>query len=334
MDAGEYGLGADDRVLQKTPAAFDVSVWEFFWPLVEGATVVLARPGGHRDPGYLAGLIRARRITTLHFVPSMLAAFTQALESDTEHPGWAASLRRVFCSGEALTGAQAANWSELTSRSGHAPVPLHNLYGPTEAAVDVTSFAYRQDSGPGPAVPIGRPVWNTRLHVLDPFLRQVPDGVAGELHLAGVQLARGYHDRPGTTAERFVADPFGGPGERMYRTGDLVRRRADGAVEYLGRTDRQVKIRGNRIELGEIEAALAALPGVARGAVIVRDGALAGYAVPAPGTVLDTDALRAALAEALPAPMVPGTVLALDTLPLTPSGKLDQNALPSAAPAP
>ncbi|WP_442815404.1 amino acid adenylation domain-containing protein [Streptomyces sp. NBC_01324] len=331
---GEYGLGADDRVLQKTPAAFDVSVWEFFWPLVEGATVVLARPGGHRDPGYLAGLIRARRITTLHFVPSMLAAFTQALESDTEHPGWAASLRRVFCSGEALTGAQAANWSELTSRSGHAPVPLHNLYGPTEAAVDVTSFAYRQDSGPGPAVPIGRPVWNTRLHVLDPFLRQVPDGVAGELHLAGVQLARGYHDRPGTTAERFVADPFGGPGERMYRTGDLVRRRADGAVEYLGRTDRQVKIRGNRIELGEIEAALAALPGVARGAVIVRDGALAGYAVPAPGTVLDTDALRAALAEALPAPMVPGTVLALDTLPLTPSGKLDQNALPSAAPAP
>ncbi|WUX23604.1 amino acid adenylation domain-containing protein [Streptomyces sp. NBC_01438] len=333
---GEYGLGADDRVLQKTPAAFDVSVWEFFWPLVEGATVVLARPGGHRDPGYLAGLIRARRITTLHFVPSMLAAFTQALESDTEHPDWAASLRRAFCSGEALTGAQAANWSELTARSGRSPVPLHNLYGPTEAAVDVTSFAYVPDGdgGSGPAVPIGRPVWNTRLHVLDPFLRQVPDGVAGELYLAGVQLARGYHDRPGTTAERFVADPFGGPGERMYRTGDLVRRRADGAVEYLGRTDRQVKIRGNRIELGEIEAVLAALPGVARGTVIVRDGALAGYAVPAPGTVLDTDALRAALAEALPAPMVPGTVLALDTLPLTPSGKLDQNALPSPAPAP
>ncbi|NED81891.1 amino acid adenylation domain-containing protein, partial [Streptomyces sp. SID11233] len=333
---GEYGLGADDRVLQKTPAAFDVSVWEFFWPLAQGATVVLARPGGHRDPGYLAGLIRARRITTLHFVPSMLTAFTQALESDTEHPHWASSLRRAFCSGEALTGAQAANWSDLTARSGRVPVPLHNLYGPTEAAVDVTSFACAHDGdiGSGPAVPIGRPVWNTRLHVLDPFLRQVPDGVAGELYLAGVQLARGYHDRPGTTAERFVADPFGGPGTRMYRTGDLVRRRADGAVEYLGRTDRQVKIRGNRIELGEIEAALAALPGVARGAVIVRDGALAGYAVPVPGTALDTDALRAALAEALPAPMVPGTVLALETLPLTPSGKLDQNALPSAAPAP
>ncbi|MFG2595291.1 amino acid adenylation domain-containing protein [Streptomyces sp. NPDC048462] len=331
---GEYGLGADDRVLQKTPAAFDVSVWEFFWPLLEGATVVLARPGGHRDPGYLAGLIRTRRITTLHFVPSMLAAFTQALDSAADHPDWAASLRRVFCSGEALTGAQAAHWSELTSRSGRPPVPLHNLYGPTEAAVDVTSFAYVHDGGPEPAVPIGRPVWNTRLHVLDPYLRQVPDGVPGELYLAGVQLARGYHDRPGTTAERFVADPFGGPGERMYRTGDLVRRRADGAVEYLGRTDRQVKIRGNRIEPGEIEAALAALPGVARAAVTVRDGALAGYAVPVPGAVLDTDALRAALAGALPAPMVPGTVLVLDTLPLTPNGKLDQNALPSAAPVP
>ncbi|MFJ6462467.1 amino acid adenylation domain-containing protein [Streptomyces sp. NPDC091387] len=332
---GEYGLGADDRVLQKTPAAFDVSVWEFFWPLVEGATVVLARPGGHRDPGYLAGLIRARRITMLHFVPSMLAAFTQALESATDHPDWAASLRRVFCSGEALTAAQAGNWSELTARSGRAPVPLHNLYGPTEAAVDVTSYDYDHgaDGDAGAAVAIGRPVWNTRLHVLDPFLRQVPDGVPGELYLAGVQLARGYHDRPGTTAERFVADPFGGPGERMYRTGDLVRRRTDGAVEYLGRTDRQVKIRGNRIELGEIEAALAGLPGVARAAVIVRDGALAGYAVAGAGTVLDTEALRAALADVLPAPMVPGAVLALDELPLTPSGKLDQNALPSAAPA-
>ncbi|MEU8626066.1 amino acid adenylation domain-containing protein [Streptomyces sp. NPDC048669] len=332
---GEYGLGADDRVLQKTPAAFDVSVWEFFWPLVEGATVVLARPGGHRDPGYLAGLIRARRITTLHFVPSMLAAFTRALESATDHPDWAASLRRVFCSGEALTGAQAGDWSELTSRSGRPPVPLHNLYGPTEAAVDVTSYEYDHDheGDARPAVAIGRPVWNTRLHVLDPFLRQVPDGVPGELYLAGVQLARGYHDRPGTTAERFVADPFGGPGERMYRTGDLVRRRTDGAVEYLGRTDRQVKIRGNRVELGEIEAALAGLPGVARAAVIVRDGALAGYAVPGTGTVLDTEALRAALAGVLPAPMVPGTVLALDELPLTPSGKLDQNALPSVAPA-
>ncbi|MCX4679849.1 amino acid adenylation domain-containing protein [Streptomyces sp. NBC_01433] len=325
---GEYGLTPDDRVLQKTPASFDVSVWEFFWPLVEGATVVLARPDGHRDPAYLAELIHARRITTTHFVPSMLAAFTQVMETAPGLPDWAASLRRVFCSGEALTSAGARRWWELTSRSGRGPVPLHNLYGPTEAAVDVTSFAY--EGGSEPAVPIGRPVWNTRLYVLDAFLRPVPDGVPGELYLAGVQLARAYHDRPGLTAERFVADPFGTPGERMYRTGDLVRRRADGAVEYLGRTDRQVKIRGNRVELGEIEAALADLPGVALAAVTVRDGVLVGYVAPAPGTPHpDTGRLRAALAEALPATMVPGAVVALDELPLTPSGKLDQNALPA-----
>ncbi|MFF8827904.1 amino acid adenylation domain-containing protein [Streptomyces sp. NPDC015131] len=330
---GEYGLRPDDRVLQKTPSSFDVSVWEFFWPLTEGATVVLARPDGHRDPAYLAGLIRERAITTLHFVPSMLAAFTQVMEGTPGAPDWAASLRRVFCSGEALTGAEARRWWELTSRSARGPVPLHNLYGPTEAAVDVTYHPY--DGGTGLAVPIGRPVWNTRLHVLDPFLRPVPDGVPGELYLAGVQLARGYHGRPGLTAERFTADPFGAPGSRMYRTGDLVRRRADGAVEYLGRTDRQVKIRGNRIELGEIEAALAALPGVARAAVVVRDGALVGYAVPAPGTAApDAAALRDALAEALPATMVPAAVVTLADLPLTPSGKLDQNALPSPEVAP
>ncbi|MFF1422359.1 amino acid adenylation domain-containing protein [Streptomyces sp. NPDC058280] len=329
---GEYGLTADDRVLQKTPSSFDVSVWEFFWALVEGATVVLARPDGHRDPAYLAELIHARRITTTHFVPSMLAVFVRVLDAAADAPDWAASLRRVFCSGEALTGPDARRWRELTSRHGHGPVPLHNLYGPTEAAVDTMYFPY--EGGAELAVPIGRPVWNTRLYVLDAFLRPVPDGVPAELYLAGVQLARGYHDRHGLTAERFVADPFGEPGARMYRTGDLVRRRADGAVEYLGRTDRQVKIRGNRVELGEIEAALAALPGVARAAVIVRDGVLLGYAVPGPGAAPDGEALHAALAEALPAAMVPTAVVAVDELPLTPSGKLDQNALPSPSVAP
>ncbi|MCX5230621.1 non-ribosomal peptide synthetase [Streptomyces sp. NBC_00233] len=329
---GAYGLTADDRVLQKTPSSFDVSVWEFFWALTEGATVVLARPDGHRDPEYLARLIAERAVTTTHFVPSMLAAFVQVMESTPDAPDWAASLRRVFCSGEALTGADARRWWELTSRAGHTPVPLHNLYGPTEAAVDVTFFPY--EGGAEPAVPIGRPVWNTRLHVLDPFLRPVPDGVPGELYLAGVQLARAYHDRPGLTAERFVADPFGTPGERMYRTGDLVCRRADGAVEYLGRTDRQVKIRGNRVELGEIETALAALTGVARAAVIVRDGALVGYAVPASGATPAPEALHAALTEALPAAMVPSAVVVLAELPLTPSGKLDQNALPAPELAP
>ncbi|MER7955984.1 amino acid adenylation domain-containing protein [Streptomyces sp. NPDC096030] len=333
----EYGLTVHDRVLQKTPSSFDVSVWEFFWALAEGATVVLARPDGHRDPAYLAELIATERITTTHFVPSMLAVFVQVMEAAPGTPEWARSLRRVFCSGEALTGADARRWAELTSRRGHGPVPLHNLYGPTEAAVDVTYFPYEGDDEL--AVPIGRPVWNTRLYVLDAFLRPVPDGVPGELYLAGVQLARGYHDRHGLTAERFVADPFGEPGARMYRTGDLVSRRADGAVDYLGRTDRQVKVRGNRVELGEIEAALAALPGVARAAVVVRDGTLLGYAVPAaagsgPATALDGEALHAALAAALPAAMVPTAVMALDTLPLTPSGKLDQNALPSPSVAP
>ncbi|MFI5532892.1 amino acid adenylation domain-containing protein [Kitasatospora sp. NPDC051853] len=339
-----YRLDATDRVLQKTPSSFDVSVWEFFWALCEGATVVLAEPGGHQDPAYLAALVRAERITTLHFVPSMLTAFVQAARSVAD-PGWAVSLRRAFASGEALGGEAVRGWAEVSGG-----VPLHNLYGPTEAAVDVTHFEThfetraeagtaageeRPVAGEGP-VPIGHPVWNTRLHVLDSFLRPVPEEVAGELYLAGVQLARGYHDRPGLTAERFVADPFGGPGERMYRTGDLVRRRPDGALEYLGRTDRQVKIRGHRIEPGEVEAALAALPGVSRAAVIARDGALLGYAVPSaavlPGTALDGAALRAALAEVLPAALVPQAVLPLAELPLTPSGKLDQRALPDPVP--
>ncbi|MFD9959505.1 non-ribosomal peptide synthase/polyketide synthase [Amycolatopsis sp. NPDC058986] len=314
----EYRLAGNDRVLQKTPSSFDVSVWEFFWALCEGAAVVLAKPDGHRDPAYLAGLIREQRVTTLHFVPSMLTAFLGA-EEVTDDPRWADHLRHVFASGEALPGEAAERWRALTG------VPLHNLYGPTEAAVDVSYFACH--GGSGTTVPIGRPVWNTRLHVLDTCLRPVPDGVAGELYLAGVQLARGYHRRPGLTAERFVADPFGEPGGRLYRTGDLVRRRADGELEYLGRTDRQVKIRGNRIELGEIEAVIAAQPGVTAAAVVARDGALVGYAT---GSA-EVTPLRTALSEALPAPMVPSALMVLDEFPLTPSGKLDSRALPAPA---
>ncbi|MFJ6727837.1 amino acid adenylation domain-containing protein [Streptomyces sp. NPDC091281] len=341
-----YGLAADDRVLQKTPSSFDVSVWEFFWPLLEGAAVVLARPDGHRDPAYLAGLVRAERVTTMHFVPSMLEAFLQADEV-TEDASWAASLRRVLSSGEALPVGAAARWHALTG------VPLHNLYGPTEAAVDVTHHPFDPTAatGTGAAVPIGRPVWNTSLRVLDTALRPVPDGVPGELYLTGVQLARGYHARPGLTAERFTADPYGPPGSRMYRTGDLVRRRADGVVEYLGRTDRQVKLRGNRIELGEIEAALTALPEVAQAAVTVRDNALVAYVVPATGAAAvagtvagaeenaagtrgsgapaDVSALRDAVAAFLPAALVPGAWVTLDALPLSPSGKLDRAALPA-----
>ncbi|WP_405145010.1 non-ribosomal peptide synthase/polyketide synthase [Sphaerisporangium sp. NBC_01403] len=345
---GEYGLRPDDRVLQKTPSSFDVSVWEFFWALCEGAAVVLARPDGHRDPAYLATLIREQRVTTMHFVPSMLEAFLGADEI-TADPSWAASLRRVLSSGEALPGAAAARWQALTG------VPLHNLYGPTEAAVDVTYHPY--DGSADITVPIGRPVWNTGLRVLDSCLRSVPAGVPGELYLTGVQLARGYLARPGLTAERFVADPYGPAGGRMYRTGDLVRRRADGVVEYLGRTDRQVKLRGNRIEPGEVEAALNGLPGVAQAAVTVHGSTLVAYVVPARtrhtasgvahgeavggerglgaargeavGGGLDVAALESALGEALPASMVPGAYVELDALPLTPSGKLDRNALPA-----
>ncbi|MFC1433676.1 non-ribosomal peptide synthase/polyketide synthase [Streptacidiphilus sp. N1-3] len=317
---GEYGLRADDRVLQKTPAGFDVSVWEFFWPLSEGAAVVLARPEGHRDPAYLAALVREQRITTLHFVPSMLEAFLQA-EEITEDLGWVSSLRRVFSSGEALPGAAAARWHALTA------VPLHNLYGPTEAAVDVTHHRY--DGAEDTTVPIGRPVWNTGLRVLDSWLRPVPAGVPGELYLTGVQLARGYHARPGLTAERFTADPFGKSGERMYRTGDLVRRREDGTVEYLGRTDRQVKLRGNRIEPGEIEAALVRQPAVAQAAVTVNGSLLVAHVVPAAGPRPEPGALRAALAGALPAALVPEVYVLLDALPLTPNGKLDRAALPA-----
>ncbi|MCD2189309.1 non-ribosomal peptide synthetase [Actinomycetospora soli] len=314
---GTYGLGADDRVLQKTPTGFDVSVWEFFWPLSVGAAIVLARPGGHREPGHLADLVARHAVTTMHFVPSMLAGFL-ADGTVTADASWAASLRHVFASGEALPAGDAHQWHELTGTA------IHNLYGPTEAAVDVTAHTVL----PGETVvPIGAPVWNTRVHVLDPALRPVPDGVPGELHLAGVQLARGYVGRPGLTAERFVAGP---DGERWYRTGDVVRRRPDGELEYLGRADGQVKLRGQRLELGEVEAALAAVDGVRRAAAVVRtDGpspALVGYVV---GDVPDGGAVRDAVARTLPEAMVPSTVVVLDDLPLTPSGKLDRAALPA-----
>ncbi|WP_424889141.1 amino acid adenylation domain-containing protein [Streptomyces sp. XH2] len=324
-----YGIEPADRVLQKTPASFDVSVWEFFLPLVSGAAVVLARPGGHRDPDYLADLAARSGITTAHFVPSMLTAFTAAAEQDEAIRTGFAGVRRVFCSGEALPAAAVDRFAALWPH-----IELHNLYGPTEAAVDVTY--HRTEPGAG-VVPIGRPVWNTRLYVLDAALRPAPVGVPGELYLAGVQLARGYLNRPGLTASRFVADPFSGSGARMYRTGDLVRRRADGAVEYLGRTDDQVKVRGFRIELGEIEAALTALPGVAQAAVTARPLApggapqLVAYAVPAAGAAPGAQELREALAGRLPEHMVPAAVTLLDALPLSVNGKLDRKALPEPA---
>ncbi|MFJ1747309.1 amino acid adenylation domain-containing protein [Streptomyces sp. NPDC088116] len=315
---GRYGLDASDRVLQKTPSGFDVSVWEFFWPIVEGATLVVARPEGHKDPAYLARLIRQERVTTLHFVPSMLQVFlTEPTAADC------VSLRRVVCSGEALPGELRAKFFETLD------VPLHNLYGPTEASVDVTSWECAAHDPAGP-VPIGAPVWNTQVRVLDSRLRPAPVGVAGELYLAGVQLAHGYVRRPGLTGERFVADPFGVPGARMYRTGDVVRWRGDGNLEYLGRADEQVKIRGFRIELGEIEAVLAGHVGVRQVAVIAREDQpgvkrLVAYVV---GDA-DQAVLREHVGAVLPEYMVPSAFVALDALPLTPNGKLDRKALPA-----
>ncbi|WP_405775440.1 non-ribosomal peptide synthase/polyketide synthase [Streptomyces sp. NBC_00859] len=316
-----FALTADDRVLQKTPSGFDVSVWEFFWPLIAGAGLVVARPGGHRDPAYLASLIVQERVTTVHFVPSMLQVFLQEPAA-----GQCGGLRRVVCSGEALPPEVVDRFHQVLD------VPLFNLYGPTEASVDVSWWQCRTPAGT--SVPIGRPVWNTQLYVLDAGLSPVPVGVAGELYIAGVQLARGYHHRPGLTAERFVADPFGTPGSRMYRTGDLVRWNAAGEIEYLGRIDDQVKVRGFRIELGEIESVLAGHSDVAHAVVIVRedrpgDKRLVGYAVPTAGAALDPQALRAHAAKAVPDYMVPSAVLVLDALPLTPNGKLDRRALPA-----
>ncbi len=319
----QYPLGADDVVLQKTPCSFDVSVWEFFWPLIVGARLVMAPPQAHRDPQALQALFARWRVTTTHFVPSMLAAFVGALTSEAAI-GACASLRQMFCSGEALPTELCRDWEQLTA------VPLHNLYGPTEAAVDVSgypAFGAALSQVKGASVPIGFPVWNTGLRILDSLMRPVPPGMAGDLYLTGVQLAQGYLGRPDLTASRFIADPFV-PGERMYRTGDVARWLPDGAVEYLGRSDDQLKIRGQRIEPGEIDRVMQSLPDVAQAvthACVLNSHAetggdarqLVGYLVSASGATLDLAALRARLSEWLPAHMVPVTLVQLPALPLS-----------------
>ncbi|MEU6500074.1 amino acid adenylation domain-containing protein [Streptomyces californicus] len=320
--AEHYALGPGERILQKTPAGFDVSVWEFFLPFLTGSTLVVLPDGLHRDPAEVAEAIVRHSVTTVHFVPSMLAAFAA-------EPRAAActTLRRIIASGEALTTALARTVREALPAAG-----LHNLYGPTEAAIDVTAWEAADE--PGGSVPIGRPVHNTGTYVLDAGLRPVPDGVTGELYLSGPQLARGYLGRPALTADRFVAHPFGPPGERLYRTGDLVRRRADGALVYVGRTDGQIKLRGLRVELGEIEAVVAEHPQVAAAAVVLREDTpgrplLTGYVVPAAGGSPDTGEITGRIARRLPDHMVPAALIVLDRLPVTPSGKLDRTALPA-----
>ncbi|WP_438439135.1 enterobactin non-ribosomal peptide synthetase EntF [Klebsiella quasipneumoniae] len=328
-----YPLSADDVVAQKTPCSFDVSVWEFWWPFIAGARLVMAEPEAHRDPQAMQQFFAHYGVTTTHFVPSMLAAFVASLDADSVAA--CRTLRRVFCSGEALPTELCREWERLTG------APLHNLYGPTEAAVDVSWYPA---CGPelaavtGSSVPIGWPVWNTGLRILDGAMRPVPPGVAGDLYLTGIQLAQGYLGRPDLTASRFIADPFA-PGERMYRTGDVARWLANGAVEYLGRSDDQLKIRGQRIELGEIDRVMSALPDVAQAvshACVFNQAAatggdarqLVGYLVSDSGLPLDTAALKARLAEQLPPHMVPVVLMQLADLPLSANGKLDRKALP------
>ncbi|WP_285129918.1 enterobactin non-ribosomal peptide synthetase EntF [Leclercia adecarboxylata] len=328
-----YPLTAADVVAQKTPCSFDVSVWEFWWPFIAGAKLVMAEPEAHRDPLAMQDFFAKYGVTTTHFVPSMLAAFVASLTP--ENAVCCASLKQVFCSGEALPTALCREWEQLT----HAP--LHNLYGPTEAAVDVSwypAFGPELAAIEGNSVPIGFPVWNTGLRILDAMMRPVPFGVAGDLYLTGIQLAQGYLGRPDLTASRFIADPFA-PGERMYRTGDVARWLDNGAVEYLGRSDDQLKIRGQRIELGEIDRAMLTLPDVAQAvthACIINQAAdtggdarqLVGYVVSESGLPLDRDALLTALKTQLPPHMVPVVLLQLSALPLSANGKLDRKALP------
>ncbi|MGW4285188.1 amino acid adenylation domain-containing protein, partial [Nocardia sp. NPDC004750] len=316
----EYPLGPGDVYLQKTAVTFDVSLWGYLMPLQAGATLVVATPDGHRDPKYIADTIASKQVTVTDFVPSMLAAFAAHAPSDQ-----LISLRDVFTIGEALPPDTVASFAAVSAAK------LHNLYGPTEAAVSIT---YWQTSGTElTSIPIGRPQWNSTVYVLDSRLNPVPDGVVGELYLAGAQLARGYLRRPDLTSDRFVANPFASSGARMYRTGDLVRWTSTGALEYLGRADFQVKFRGQRIELGEIETVLLAQPSVNQAAVVVSavpgGEQLTGYVVPAPGWELNSATLRAAVAELLPSYMVPAKILILDAFPLNSSGKLDRRGLPS-----
>ncbi|MCP3065739.1 amino acid adenylation domain-containing protein [Myxococcus sp. K38C18041901] len=316
-----HALAPGESVLQKTPTSFDVSVWELFWPLTVGSRLVLARPGGHREPAYLAKLLADERITLAHFVPSMLGAF---LEEPWEP---LTDLRRLVCSGEALS-------VDLVRRA-YERLPaaeVHNLYGPTEAAVEVTHW-HCPRSDARTSVPIGHPVANTHLLVLDTSGHPVPVGVQGELHIGGVQVGRGYWRRPELTAERFIPDAFSDtPGASLYRTGDLARWRGDGTLEYLGRTDFQVKVRGQRIELEEIELALRRLPSVRDAVVLARatprnDVRLIAYVVAREGRAEDAATARTALKAVLPEAMVPSALIVLDALPLTPSGKTDRGAL-------
>lgn len=320
-----FRLSGNDAVLQKTPYSFDVSVWELLWPLMTGARLVLAKPDGHKDPAYLAQIIDEQNITIIHFVPSMLQLFLDTPEVE-QH---CCLLRYVICSGEALS-------PELVKRYyNRLNTPLHNLYGPTEAAIDVTHWPCPQNTAIG-TVPIGKPIANTYIHVLDAQLRPVPIGIAGELHIGGIQVAHGYLNRPKLTAERFIKDPFSDDSDaRLYKTGDLARYLPDGNIEYLGRIDFQIKLRGFRIELGEIESLLRQQPAVNDAVVTLRedipgDQCLVAYVI-AESDAVPPHALTSMLKAKLPEYMVPADIVFLEAFPLTTSGKIDRKSLPAPA---
>ena len=321
-----YPLNADDVVLHKTPVTFDVSVWELMWWAMAGASVAVLEPGGERDPRKIIAAVQQRGVTVMHFVPSMLGPFLDQLE---EQPDWVrrlTSLRTVFCSGEALTPALVERFNRIFEVVG---VPrLVNLYGPTEATVDVSYFDC-PSSGPVDAVPIGKPIDNTTLLVLDERGNHCPVGVPGELNIGGAGLARGYRGRDDLTATAFVPDERV-PGGRRYRTGDLARWRADGNLEFLGRIDDEVKVRGNRVSLGEVQAVMESCPDVRSAVVTAKQSDLhgthlIGYFV---GTSVSVDQLSGHLTHQLPAYMVPTSFVKLDEIPLTASGKVDRRALP------
>ncbi|RMQ40246.1 Non-ribosomal peptide synthetase SyfB, partial [Pseudomonas cichorii] len=311
--------GAEGALLHKTPVSFDASVWELFWPLCAGLRLVLARPDGHRDPAYLAQLIIERQVSVVQFVPALLQQFLELEESSR-----CFSLSDIVCGGGELT--------ETLARQVRQRLPqarLHNVYGPTETTVDCSVWTLEpQDSLPDSALPIGRPISNTRLYVLDAYDQPVPQGVVGELHIGGAGVARGYLNLPHMQAERFIDSPFVA-GDRLYRSGDLVRQRADGILEFLGRNDFQVKLHGLRIELGEIEARLATHPAIREAAVLLHNERLVAWfscheGEQTPGI----EALREHVLAQLPDYMVPSAYVALATLPLSPNGKLDRAALP------
>ncbi|MBY0417049.1 MAG: non-ribosomal peptide synthetase, partial [Pararheinheimera sp.] len=323
-----YPLSASDKVLQKTPYIFDVSVWELVWATAYGAQIVLAEPEGHKDPDYLYQLITEQHITVLHFVPTMFQAFLDDLKRRGR--SIPSSLRFIFCSGEALSVATVQLFQQLNQSQ---TTELHNLYGPTETAIDSSFYHCTGELG---SVPIGKPIQNTQLYILDSTQQLVPKGVVGELYIAGHGVARGYLNLPELTAERFLSNPFyhattnACAGNRMYKTGDRVRMLADGNIEYLGRNDFQVKLRGFRIELAEIETALCALPHISQALVMVKQAGgqdvLVAYCQT--DVLPEPQQIRAVLLQQLPEYMVPEHFIGLSRFPVNVNGKLDRKALP------